>query len=55
MSKPFNKALVMPHQPAECVDLGESLQHWELLYHVYILPAGVEPLLGYVMCQVHNL
>ena len=54
MSESFNKAPVVPHKPAECADLGESLWHRELLYHVYIFPAGADPFTGYVMCQVHN-
>ena len=53
MSKSLNKALVMSHQPTECADLGESLWHWELLYHMNIFPAGMDPLTGYVMCQVY--
>ena len=55
MSKSLNKVPIMPHQSTECTDLGESLCHWELLYCTYILPAGVDPFTGYMMCQVHNL
>ena len=45
----------MPCQPTEHADLGESLWHWEHLYHVYIFPAGADSFMGYVMCQVHNI
>ena len=55
MSESLNKASVMSHKPTECVDLGESLLHWELIYRMHIFPAGTNPFMGYVMCQVHNL
>ena len=55
MSKPLNEVPVMSHQPTECMDLGESLQHWELFYHMHVFFTGMDPLMGNVMCQVYNL
>ena len=43
MSESLNKVLAMPHQPAEHMDWGESLQHEELLYHTYISLLGWIP------------
>ena len=55
MSESLNEVLIMPHQPAKHVDLDKGFQQWELLYHMHVLPAGMDSLSGYVVHQVHNL
>ena len=55
MSKPLNEAPVMSCWPTECMDLGESLQHWKLFYSMHVISTGTDPLVGNVMCQVYDI
>ena len=55
MSKSFNEVPIMPCQPTKCADMGKGFWHWELLYCMHVALAGTDSLLGYIVCQVHNL